>query len=160
MISGPAERFVQAGSSLIIDCVVHHMLEAPSTVTWYLNRSLIDFDSQRGGVSVRVRNHIPYMLSVYQNESCLVMHIFQIMGVSRPLTFDLSGATRYWDWFLENLGFSFIMKVLFLIFTHAFIHQLFTLEIRYSLPSSVLWSFMMFCCLLEVGKMLYLWNFG
>ncbi|KAK4309594.1 hypothetical protein Pmani_018783 [Petrolisthes manimaculis] len=53
-ILGPRERHIEEGSSLSLTCVVTSP-SAPSTlVYWYHDTSLVDYNSPRGGVNLRV----------------------------------------------------------------------------------------------------------
>ncbi|XP_037791415.1 zwei Ig domain protein zig-8-like [Penaeus monodon] len=53
-IIGGAERFLQAGSSLSLVCVVTHTLAPPTAVLWYRDDTELDYDSPRGGISLQV----------------------------------------------------------------------------------------------------------
>ncbi|CAL4203692.1 unnamed protein product, partial [Meganyctiphanes norvegica] len=53
-ILGTSERFLQAGSSLPLVCVVTHTKGAPTAILWYHNLSVVDYDSPRGGISLQV----------------------------------------------------------------------------------------------------------
>ncbi|XP_064085330.1 zwei Ig domain protein zig-8-like [Macrobrachium nipponense] len=57
-ITGGKERFLQAGSSLSLECVVTHTQTAPATVMWYHDDTVVDYDSPRGGISVQVEKTI------------------------------------------------------------------------------------------------------
>ncbi|KAK8400511.1 hypothetical protein O3P69_003285 [Scylla paramamosain] len=53
-IVGGGTRFLQAGSSLALECVVTHTRAPPSAVLWYRDNNLLDYDSPRGGISLQV----------------------------------------------------------------------------------------------------------
>ncbi|XP_069989646.1 uncharacterized protein [Penaeus vannamei] len=53
-ILGANERFLQAGSSLSLVCVVTHTLAPPTAVLWYHDTTILDYDSPRGGISLQV----------------------------------------------------------------------------------------------------------
>lgn len=53
-IVGGGTRYLQAGSSLALECVVTHTREPPSAVFWYRDNSVLDYDSPRGGISLQV----------------------------------------------------------------------------------------------------------
>ncbi|XP_047489595.1 zwei Ig domain protein zig-8-like [Penaeus chinensis] len=53
-ILGAGERFLQAGSSLSLVCVVTHTLAPPTAVLWYHDTTILDYDSPRGGISLQV----------------------------------------------------------------------------------------------------------
>lgn len=53
-IIGPRERYIEEGSSLSLTCLVNSA-KAPSTlIYWYHDTSLIDYNSPRGGVNLKV----------------------------------------------------------------------------------------------------------
>ncbi|XP_063850678.1 carcinoembryonic antigen-related cell adhesion molecule 20-like [Scylla paramamosain] len=51
-IAGGPERYVQEGSSVILNCTLRQHTQAPEYVFWYHNRTMINFDTNRQ-VSVR-----------------------------------------------------------------------------------------------------------
>ncbi|XP_071544020.1 kin of IRRE-like protein 1 [Panulirus ornatus] len=53
-IVGGEARFLQAGSSLSLECVVTHTRAPPTAVLWYHDHSVLDYDSPRGGISLQV----------------------------------------------------------------------------------------------------------
>ncbi|XP_063592482.1 uncharacterized protein LOC134769673 [Penaeus indicus] len=53
-IVGGRERFLQAGSSLSLECVVTHTRAPPTAVLWYHNSDVLDYDSPRGGIALQV----------------------------------------------------------------------------------------------------------
>nr|XP_053637609.1 zwei Ig domain protein zig-8-like [Cherax quadricarinatus] len=53
-ILGARERFLQAGSSLSLVCVVTHTLAPPTALLWYHDHHVLDYDSPRGGISLQV----------------------------------------------------------------------------------------------------------
>nr|XP_053647479.1 neuronal cell adhesion molecule-like [Cherax quadricarinatus] len=53
-IVGGGARFLQAGSSLSLECVVTHTRAPPTAVLWYHDHSVLDYDSPRGGISLQV----------------------------------------------------------------------------------------------------------
>ncbi|KAG7164630.1 DNA-directed RNA polymerase II subunit RPB1-like 16, partial [Homarus americanus] len=53
-IVGGGSRFLQAGSSLSLECVVTHTRGPPTAVLWYHDHHVLDYDSPRGGISLQV----------------------------------------------------------------------------------------------------------
>nr|XP_045596620.1 zwei Ig domain protein zig-8-like [Procambarus clarkii] len=53
-ILGARERFLQAGSSLSLVCVVTHTTAPPTALLWYHDHTVLDYDSPRGGISLQV----------------------------------------------------------------------------------------------------------
>ncbi|XP_042892578.1 zwei Ig domain protein zig-8-like, partial [Penaeus japonicus] len=53
-IIGSAERFLQAGSSLALVCVITHTQAPPTAVLWFRDDTELDYDSPRGGISLQV----------------------------------------------------------------------------------------------------------
>ncbi|XP_042235871.1 zwei Ig domain protein zig-8-like [Homarus americanus] len=53
-ILGGKERFLQAGSSLSLVCVVTHTKKPPTALLWYHDQHVLDYDSPRGGISLQV----------------------------------------------------------------------------------------------------------
>lgn len=53
-IVGGGIRYLQAGSSLALECVVTHTRAPPSAVFWYRDNNVLDYDSPRGGISLQV----------------------------------------------------------------------------------------------------------
>lgn len=51
---GGGTRFLQAGSSLALECVVTHTRGPPPAVFWYRDSEVVDYDSPRGGISLEV----------------------------------------------------------------------------------------------------------
>lgn len=51
---GGGTRFLQAGSSLALECVVTHTHGPPPAVFWYRDSEVVDYDSPRGGISLEV----------------------------------------------------------------------------------------------------------
>ncbi|KAK4292419.1 hypothetical protein Pmani_034813 [Petrolisthes manimaculis] len=54
-IVGGGARFLQAGSSLALECVVTHTRAPPTAVLWYHDNHVLDYDAPRGGISLQVR---------------------------------------------------------------------------------------------------------
>ena len=54
IIVGKAQRFLQAGSPLSLDCIITHTKAGPPAVLWYMNNNLLDYDSPRGGIAIQV----------------------------------------------------------------------------------------------------------
>ncbi|XP_050714545.1 myotilin-like [Eriocheir sinensis] len=54
-IVGGGTRFLQAGSSLALECVVTHTRGPPPAVFWYRDNDVLDYDSPRGGISLEVQ---------------------------------------------------------------------------------------------------------
>uniref|UniRef100_A0A6A7FVK7 Muscle, skeletal receptor tyrosine protein kinase-like isoform X1 n=1 Tax=Hirondellea gigas TaxID=1518452 RepID=A0A6A7FVK7_9CRUS len=53
-IQGPAEVYIQNGSTISLTCVVNTHSENVGAVTWYRNSNSLDYDSPRGGVSLEI----------------------------------------------------------------------------------------------------------
>ncbi|XP_069169206.1 peroxidasin homolog [Procambarus clarkii] len=53
-IVGGGARFLQAGSSLSLECIVTHTRAPPTAVLWYHGNRVLDYDSPRGGISLQV----------------------------------------------------------------------------------------------------------
>lgn len=53
-IEGPAEVFIQKGSTIRLTCRVNTHAENVGTVTWFRDTYPLDYDSPRGGVSVEI----------------------------------------------------------------------------------------------------------
>ncbi|KAK3855380.1 hypothetical protein Pcinc_038215, partial [Petrolisthes cinctipes] len=53
-IVGGGARFLQAGSSLALECVVTHTRAPPTAVLWYHDNHVLDYDAPRGGISLQV----------------------------------------------------------------------------------------------------------
>lgn len=51
-IAGPEEIHVKKGSTISLTCSVNVHSTPPSSVLWYHGRSVVDFDSPRGGISL------------------------------------------------------------------------------------------------------------
>lgn len=51
-IWGPPEIYVKKGSTISLTCSVNVHSTPPSSVAWYHGVSVVDFDSQRGGISL------------------------------------------------------------------------------------------------------------
>ncbi|ROT78845.1 putative basement membrane-specific heparan sulfate proteoglycan core protein-like isoform X2 [Penaeus vannamei] len=53
-IQGPRELYIEEGSSLSLTCVVTSSRGPSKLIYWYHNTNLIDYNSPRGGVSLKV----------------------------------------------------------------------------------------------------------
>ncbi|KAK3854825.1 hypothetical protein Pcinc_038717 [Petrolisthes cinctipes] len=53
-IVGGGARFLQVGSSLVLECVVTHTRAPPTAVLWYHGNDVLDYDASRGGISLQV----------------------------------------------------------------------------------------------------------
>ncbi|XP_050294340.1 lachesin-like isoform X1 [Anthonomus grandis grandis] len=51
-IAGPSEIYVKKGSTISLTCTVNVHSTPPATVLWYQGRSVVNFDSPRGGISL------------------------------------------------------------------------------------------------------------
>ncbi|KAF2349983.1 Immunoglobulin-like domain [Trinorchestia longiramus] len=54
-ITGARELYIEEGSSLVLSCIVRAAPSPPSLVYWYHGNTLIDYNSPRGGVNLKVR---------------------------------------------------------------------------------------------------------
>nr|XP_045613078.1 zwei Ig domain protein zig-8-like [Procambarus clarkii] len=57
-IVGGGARFLQAGSSLSLECIVTHTRAPPTAVLWYHGNRVLDYDSPRGGISLQVSTEL------------------------------------------------------------------------------------------------------
>ena len=64
-IIGPRERFIEEGSELTLTCVITAVNEPSNVVYWYHGSTLIDYNSPRGGVNLKVI--FVYQLSIKRN---------------------------------------------------------------------------------------------
>ncbi|XP_047479443.1 uncharacterized protein LOC125032390 [Penaeus chinensis] len=53
-IQGPRELYIEEGSSLTLTCLVTTSREPSTVVYWYHNTNLIDYNSPRGGVNLKI----------------------------------------------------------------------------------------------------------
>ncbi|XP_053637563.2 kin of IRRE-like protein 1 [Cherax quadricarinatus] len=53
-IEGPAEVYIQKGSTIRLTCIVNTHSDNVGAVTWFRNTHPLDYDSPRGGVSVEI----------------------------------------------------------------------------------------------------------
>nr|XP_027212551.1 uncharacterized protein LOC113805696 [Penaeus vannamei] len=51
-IVGESSRYLQAGSSLALECVVTHTHDPPPALLWFRQQRLLDYDSPRGGIAI------------------------------------------------------------------------------------------------------------
>lgn len=51
---GGGARFLQVGSSLVLECIVTHTSAPPTAVLWYHDNNVLDYDAPRGGISLQV----------------------------------------------------------------------------------------------------------
>ncbi|XP_063884498.1 zwei Ig domain protein zig-8-like isoform X2 [Scylla paramamosain] len=61
-ILGLRERYIEEGSSLTLTCLVTSARKPSTLVYWYHDTSLIDYNSPRGGVDLKVMEDIPVLL--------------------------------------------------------------------------------------------------
>ncbi|XP_064122390.1 immunoglobulin superfamily DCC subclass member 3-like [Macrobrachium nipponense] len=54
VLVGGSERYIQAGSSLVVECVVTHTSDPPPALFWYYQQRLLDYDHPRGGIAIMV----------------------------------------------------------------------------------------------------------
>ncbi|XP_068246082.1 immunoglobulin superfamily member 10-like isoform X3 [Palaemon carinicauda] len=54
VIPGNGEYHIDVGSTITLDCFIHQSLLAPQYIFWYHNSRMINYDRERGGVSVRI----------------------------------------------------------------------------------------------------------
>ncbi|XP_045134798.1 protein sax-3-like [Portunus trituberculatus] len=62
-IVGGSTRVLQAGSSLVLECVVTHTGAPPPAVLWLRNALPLHYDSPRGGVSMQVEKSLEHTTS-------------------------------------------------------------------------------------------------
>ena len=58
-ISGNPDVYVKKGSTISLTCSVDVHSTPPGSVTWYHGSSVVDFDSQRGGISLETERTEP-----------------------------------------------------------------------------------------------------
>ncbi|XP_071519166.1 zwei Ig domain protein zig-8-like [Panulirus ornatus] len=54
MILGTPSRYLQMGSSLLLECVVTYTTHPPPALLWYHHNTRLDYDSPRGGIAIMV----------------------------------------------------------------------------------------------------------
>ncbi|KAF2367288.1 Immunoglobulin-like domain [Trinorchestia longiramus] len=54
VIPGDGEHHVDAGSTIAIECFIQQSAAAPQYIFWYHNSRMINYDKQRGGISVTI----------------------------------------------------------------------------------------------------------
>lgn len=54
-ILGTRSRYLQVGSSLLLECVVTYTTHPPPALLWYHYDTRLDYDSPRGGIAIMVR---------------------------------------------------------------------------------------------------------
>ncbi|XP_042235867.1 zwei Ig domain protein zig-8-like [Homarus americanus] len=53
-ILGTESRYLQAGSSLVLECVVTYTSHPPPALLWYHYNTRLDYDSPRGGIAIMI----------------------------------------------------------------------------------------------------------
>ncbi|XP_068202992.1 zwei Ig domain protein zig-8-like [Palaemon carinicauda] len=53
-ITGPRVRFVESGGTLTLECIVTYVKTPPPSLLWYKGNHLLDYNSPRGGISLKV----------------------------------------------------------------------------------------------------------
>ncbi|XP_064085748.1 zwei Ig domain protein zig-8-like isoform X2 [Macrobrachium nipponense] len=70
-ITGPRVRFVDPGATLTLECIVTYVKSPPPSLLWYKDNHLLDYNSPRGGISLKLET------SGDQTVSTLLLYSFR-----------------------------------------------------------------------------------